>query len=487
MSDIYKRLTALTAVAILLVGCNEAVTNPQPAEGMPPILPDYTEVTVPVGIAPLSFTFPGRFERIHAVMEGERGGRIEVQGKKGVTIPPGDWQTLLETNKGAGLQVTVSVKQEGTWRVYEPFAIHVSNDPIDYGLAYRLIAPGYEVYSKMGIYQRRLSDYQQTAIIENTLVPGSCVNCHSFRETAPGNMSLHIRGSHGGTILQSDGQMEMISLKAGETGIGGVYPYWHPSGRFIAYSQNSTRQVFHAASDKRIEVFDLVSDLVVYNVETNKLLSTPLIQTSDFETFPAFSPDGKSLYFCLSEGKEMPAHYEEVHYNLCRIAFDPANGTFGSRVDTLVNAAAMGKSISFPRPSYDGRYLLYTLSDYGNFSIWHKEADLWLLDLQTGETRALDEVNSPDTESYHSWSSNSRWIVFSSRRQDGLYTRLYIASIDGNGKVGKPFLLPQQRPEVYDRSFYSYNVPEFISGPVPFDIREAERRILSNERRQAER
>ncbi len=481
----YTRLISLATAALLLVACNEAVTNPQHRAGLPVLVPDYTEVTIPVGIAPLNFTFPEAFERINAVVEGEQGGRIEVQGKNGIQLPEGDWATLLETNKGAPIRITVSVKQEGRWSVYDPFPVYVSNEPIDYGLAYRLIAPGYEVYSKMGIYQRRLADFRQTPIIENTLVPGSCVNCHSFRGTVPGDMSLHVRGPHGGTLLQTGGQLDMISLKAAETAIGGVYPYWHPSGRYIAYSQNNTRQVFHAASDKRVEVFDLASDLTVYDIEANKLLTTPLLQTADFETFPAFSPDGKSLYFCLSEGKEMPVEYEDVHYNLCRIDFDPATGAFGNRVDTLVNAADRGKSISFPRPSYDGRYLMYTLSDYGNFSIWHKEADLWLLDLQTGETRALDEVNSPDTESYHSWSSNSHWFVFSSRRQDGLYTRLYIASIGADGRATKPFLLPQQQAEACDRSFYSYNVPEFISGPVDLDIREAERRILSPGRKQA--
>lgn len=58
--------------------------------------------------------------------------------------------------------------------------------------------------------------------------------------------------------------------------------------------------------------------------------------------------------------------------------------------------------------------------------------------------RPIKEVNSDDTESFHNWSSNSRWFVFSSRRGDGLYTRLYLASMDENGVVGKPFLLPQE-------------------------------------------
>lgn len=134
----------------------------------------------------------------------------------------------------------------------------------------------------------------------------------------------------------------------------------------------------------------------------------------------------------------MPEDYKKVRYSLCSIDFDSSRGTFGNKIDTLVSASSLGKSVSFPRPSYDGKYIMYTLSDYGNFSIWHREADLWLLDLKSGESRNITEVNSPETESYHNWSSNSHWFVFSSRRDDGLYTRLYLASIDDNGNVSKP-------------------------------------------------
>ena len=137
--------------------------------------------------------------------------------------------------------------------------------------------------------------------------------------------------------------------------------------------------------------------------------------------------------------------------------------------------------------TYDGKYIMFTLSDYGNFSIWHKEADLWLLDLTSGDLRKLSEVNSDDTESFHNWSSNSRWFVFSSRRGDGLYTRLYLASMDENGKISKPFLLPQQDSETYyDRSVYSYNVPDFVNAPILLDTKVFEKRITSKERIQVQ-
>ncbi|MBR2771550.1 MAG: hypothetical protein IKD78_06000, partial [Bacteroidales bacterium] len=120
----------------------------------------------------------------------------------------------------------------------------------------------------------------------------------------------------------------------------------------------------------------------------------------------------------------------------------------------------------------------YTLSDYGQFSIWHHEADLYLLDLATGEIRPMTDANSGDTESFHNWSTNSRWLVFSSRRDDGLFTRPYFCHIDAKGNASKAFMLPQRNPRrFYRERFLSFNVPDFIIGPTRFDSHKASRLI----------
>jgi len=126
---------------------------------------------------------------------------------------------------------------------------------------------------------------------------------------------------------------------------------------------------------------------------------------------------------------------------------------------------------------------MYTQLDYGYFSVWHPEADLWLLDLETGETRLMDEVNSALSESLHNWSSNSRWFLFTSRRDDGLYTRIYLSMLDVQGHATKPFMLPQRNPkDYYTKLLYSFNTPDFTSRPVQSDSRLMSRRILSNQR-----
>ena len=88
-----------------------------------------------------------------------------------------------------------------------------------------------------------------------------------------------------------------------------------------------------------------------------------------------------------------------------------------------------------------------------------------MLDLKTKQYRKLN-INSEHSESFHTWSSNSRWFVFASKRKDGLCSRLYFSYVDSLGNVYKPFLMPQKDPTFYDTYIKNYNVPELIDGPV---------------------
>jgi len=484
------RLTTLlmTIAAALFISC-----SPQPvltSEEYPDIFPDYTEVTVPAGIAPLDFCMTDeRTSAIYVTVTGENGLTISSRGRFSTRFPLRRWHRLLSRSKGNSITVTVSAKSDSGWIQYRPFPVHISMDPIDYGICYRRIAPGYEAFGPMGIYERSLSSFRERTLIDNSQFDG-CVNCHSFNRCISDDFSLHIRGEHGATLIRKENELHAYDTKV-ERAIGScVYPYWHPSGRYIAYSSNSTRQGFHVCPSKLVEVFDNDSDVQIYDTGTGRLILP--VATADknaWETFPAFSPDGTTLWFTSAAPKAIPDSLSQIRYKLCRVNFnlDPDGGICQTAdscaVETVIDAPSQGKSIAFPKPSFDGRFLMYTLSDYGTFPIWHHEADLWLLDLQTGENRPLTDVNSDDTESYHDWDSSSRWFVFSSRRIDGRFTRLYICHINEAGETGKPFLLPQRNPgKYYSNLFDSYNVPEFVTSPVPFDTRNALKLINSKER-----
>jgi hypothetical protein len=460
-------LLALLAVAGCTGGPDAGLVADE-SGGVAAIFPDYAGCTVPPNIAPMNFALQTPHDKARVTFTGP-DGEWSVTSRRGqFTIPPGRWKRMLAASAGSSVSVRIAAMNEGRWTGYAPFELHVAREPVDPYIAYRLIEPLYQLWNDMGIYQRELGRYTQTPILENSSTDESCMNCHSFRMQDPDRLLLHLRGSIAATMVVGD-KVEKLDTKTTRTISPLVYPAWHPGGRFAAFSVNRTEQGFHTNDPNRVEVYDNASDVVVYDLEGHRLIASPLMHdTDEVESFPAFSPDGGTLYFSSSEYvDDVRNRPDSVRYSLCSISFDAASGSFGETVDTLYNARLVGRSASFPRVSPDGRWLMYTLSDYGGFAIWHKEADLWMVDLTTGEHAPLTEANGPDADSYHSWSSNSRWVVFASRRIDGLYSRPFIAYIDARGRAGKAFVVPQRNVKFYHRSLYSYNVPEFIKGRVP--------------------
>lgn len=456
------------AAAVLLLSCGSGADEAARAvDALPPIYPDYAGVTVPCNIAPLNFKIRGA-ERIRAEFVAGGEARFVAEGRKGaIEIPPKKWRALLADADVAEVRVSAWSAAEPEGVRYAPFRIIVSPEPIDERIAYRLIEPGYEGWLQMGIYQRDLTNFDEDVLVDNSVNSTGCVNCHSFRDYSPDEMLFHARGKSGGTVFVRDGRMKKVDLASTPPLRQGVYPMWNPRGRYVAFSTNDTAQSFFGGHGQPVEVYDQSSDLMIYDTETGRMLTDErFFSDARWETFPAWSPDGATLYFCSAEPRSMPLDRESVRYDLLRAEFDFATGALGERVDTLYDSRTAGGSVSFPRVSPDGRYLMYTRADYGTFPVWHAEADLAVMDLCDGSEVDASALNSDEAESCHAWSSSGRWVVFASRREDGRYTRLYLASVSPDGEFGKPFLLPQRNPDQNAWRLKSYNVPEFVRGEV---------------------
>lgn len=450
-------------------GCNPYHPADRETAEQPSLSPHPAEVTFPCNIAPPNFTIqtPGERYQTEIGIEGQPAAFHLSTATPTVQIPPKKWRTLLGQAAGKALYFRISIQQGHQWVRYADIHCRVSTHPIDPFLTYRLLYPGYELWNEMGIYQRDLTSYQEEAIVENRHFGHQCVNCHSFNQHRPDEMMLHVRGAQGGTLIAHNGKVEKVNPKAPGFNYGPTYPAWHPSGRYLFFATNEIQQFFHASGSKPIEVSDLGADLMAYDMDQHIAYTDSLVYGDDWlETFPACAPNGTDLYFCRAKGYRKGMALDSIRYDLCRIRFDAQTQRF-SDLQCVVPASKQQKSVSFPRVSPDGRYVLYVLSDYGNFSIWHPESDLYLLDTTTGQSRCLTEVNSNDVDSYPTWSSSGRWIVFSSKRMDGLWARPYIASFDPEtGKAGHPFVLPQKEPDFYDQCTYTFNRPELILSTV---------------------
>ncbi|MBQ8157565.1 MAG: PD40 domain-containing protein [Prevotella sp.] len=463
---------------ILLTACHQAKVPSQfeQMKQQPVIYPDYIGVTVPVNIAPLHFQLTGNYDEV--VTRFSVADEEVVLGGRTVCPDFDEWKQLVGKSAGsAPINIEMYARVGEKWQRYEPFTITVSADSIDPWLTYRLISPSYVTYEELTINQRCLENYDERVVYDNMLcsteADGQCINCHYCQLGNPERTLFHARQNLGGTMLNIDGKLTKVNLKTDSTLSAGVYPAWHPKQNLIAFSTNMTMQSFHTRDVDKIEVFDKQSDLILYDPETNEV-STIENEENEFETFPCWSPDGQWLYYSsahfewrdtVSHEAECIRRYKDIKYNVYRKAFDVQTRSFGPR-ELVFQADTMNLSATLPRISPDGRFLLLAVGEWGTFHIWHRDADLWLMDLKSGEIGPMKEANSPSVESFHNWSSNGRWIVVSSRRDDGNFTRPFFAHVDQDGHASKPFELPTDDPNYHREFMKSYNVPEFMRGPV---------------------
>jgi hypothetical protein len=377
------------------------------------------------------------------------------------------WRHLLNANKGNKVFVDVYARNaDDKWLQFQPITNTIAREDIDRTLVYRFMKPIYNAWKDIGIYQRDLTNYDVSLILHGRSFGEGCLNCHSFVGNAPDTMTIGLRSATYGssTLMARNGTINKIGTKWG-------YTAWHPTGRLAAYSINNVVQFFHTAGMEVRDVVDLDSALACYSVDSKKVTCpAELADKNRLETYPAWSPDGKFLYFCsgpiLWQNRNIvpPENYDKLKYDLRRIAYNVETDKWG-KAETVLSADETGLSIMLPRISPDGRFLLFCMCRYGCFPIYQPSSNLYLMDLATGKYHRLD-INSDYSESWHRWSSNSRWIAFSSRRQGGPMTRTYLSYVDQSGRLYKPFVLPQKEPDYYDSLVETYSVPELVKSKV---------------------
>lgn len=439
-----------------------------------PMYPDYTDITIPVNIAPLNFLLRNDANGIKILVNNK-----ELYNGNGneVSFNIDDWKRFTKDYAGKTVSVKVMACQGNKWISYKSFTWQIVNDRIDSYLTYRLIEPDYEIFNNLQIRQRCIENFDEEALCDHNLVNNKCMNCHIVGNQNPNLSMMYVRGDNGGAVLNRNGQLRKLDIKRKGMISGSVYGGFNRTGRYYVFSSNIIIPAFHSKGSKRLEVFDSKSDVYVADLDNNRIITCPqLCDSTVLETFPTFSPDDKYIFFCTAKNVKLPNDIKKLKYSLCRIPFNEKSGSFGNKVDTILNASrgavsniSAKTSVCHPRVSPDGKYILYTVAYYGTFPIWHREADLQMMNLNTGRINNLSIVNSNLSDTYHSWSSNSRWFVFASKRDDGLYGKPYFCYIDRSGKAHKPFVLPQKDPKFYDLNLKSFNIPELAHGKIPFN------------------
>lgn len=475
MKRMMKTAACMLAMAGLAVSCSvRPVTSLSGSEGPAVIYPDYKDVTIPVNIAPLNYRYAMDGAK-SAVTTFELDGRtVRISGLE-VEWKLSRWKKFIADAAGKTIKVNAEVKTKGG-NVSDSWAIEVSGDKVDPFLTYRLIEPAYQMWNEVSINERNVENFDVSTICDYEHTDNACMNCHVHGQQR-GDLSLfYIRGPRGGAILNRGGELRKLNLRTEGMVSSTVYGELHPSGRFGVFSTNIIIPGLHTKAGSRMEVYDTDSDLTVADFDRNVMINDAHVTRKDvFETFPCFSADGESVFYCVADTVSLPQDVDKLRYALVRAAFDSSTGRISEQVDTVWSGYENNASACHPKASPDGRWLMFTVSASGTFPINHSDCTLNLVDLRTGEVRALDSIKGDKSDTYHSWSSDSRWFVFASKRGDGQYGKPYYCHIDDEGNPSKPFVLPQKSAYFYDNTLKSFNVPDIGRESVNISVKDAER------------
>ena len=176
-----KKLYILARQAILvmltvLASCTPTPENVQKSNELPPIYPDYCDVTIPENIAPLNFLLRANCEAIE-VKAGEL--TLNASGNEAI-FDIDDWKDLMAKTAGKEIDVTVTALIDGQWIEYKPFSWQVVNDKVDPYLTYRLIEPDYEIWNHVQIQQRCVENFDVNALGHYEQLENRCMNCHTY-------------------------------------------------------------------------------------------------------------------------------------------------------------------------------------------------------------------------------------------------------------------------------------------------------------------
>ncbi|MBI3782415.1 MAG: tetratricopeptide repeat protein [Deltaproteobacteria bacterium] len=321
-----------------------------------------------------------------------------------------------------------------------------------------------------------------------------CGNCHSFADNGS-TLGLDVdygndKGAY--AILPVSKHMMMDDAKIitwadyrredGELTFG-LLSRVSPTGRFVI-STVKDRSVFVAIPDLMISqlFFPIKGILVVYDRETKTFSALPGADDPQYvQTNAVWSPDGKDIVFARAKAyraerleqqnsavvdeKDVPeftVQKQPFRYDLYRMPFNDGKGAMPK---PLQGASDNGMSNFFPKYSPDGKWIVFCQAK--SYMLLQPDSELYIVPAKGGVARRL-RYNTARMNSWHSWSSNSRWLVFSSKVNTP-YTQLFLTHIDENGNDSPPVLL--ERFTSPDRAA---NIPEFVRlpGDAIADIRE---------------
>ena len=399
-----------------------------------------------------------------------------ITAEKRWRIPEPLWSELLRKSVSSNARLTIkgirrddSGNRIGGIQESQAVQFHISSDPADNYIVYRMVEPPFNINKTPNIFIRDIRKSKADIFLDAR--QEYCMNCHLFssKQGNTGKLAFQVRSlvkgkknynlptylavydidKHKGFRARLPFEIQMTTFMA-----------WSPDGNKLAYSANQKVLALKPLIFETQYAAMTASDIAIYNLETNDTYLVPgASDPNALEVYPQWSPDGNRLIFSRSP---VGTHPSQTLYDLYAVDLNQPNPA----AHPIEGASKDNQSHVFPRFSPDGKWLAF--SQNGGGDLIRATSDLYLMPGSLdGPSHRLECNVDYAADSWYSWSSNSRWIVFASKREGGVYASLYLTHIGDDGHSSPAIPLP-----IEEKPFISFNIPEFIKNRP--DIHEKE-------------
>lgn len=501
------RLTTLTAAAALglLSVCvsaplstNEILAAYQEAGAYSSLTVLYpeNETVFPPEIVPCTFSWReggGKADTWLILFEfpDDRGRLAFLSSRMEWTPAPADWETIKQRSRTKSAKVTVlGVQRDAPLRIVSrgQVRIRTSEDEVGAPLFYREVnLPFAEAVTDPSRIRWRFGAISSTnpprVVLEHLPV---CGNCHSFSQDGKVlGMDVDYANNKGSYVItrvakeMALASSEIITWDDYKRADGqptmGLLSQVSPDGQVVV-STVKDKSVFVPRPELAFSqlFFPVKGILAVYHRNGGGFQALPGADDPAYvQSNPGWSPDGKHIVFARSkaynlrsksaEGKlllteedcaEFLREGKPFPFDLYRI---PYNDGQGGKAEPLAGASRNGRSNYFPKHSPDGKWIVFCQAS--NYMLLQPDSALYIIPAEGGEARRL-KCNTVRMNSWHSWSPNSRWLVFSSKANSP-YTQLFLTHIDERGESSPPVVLAN-----FTAPDRAANIPEFVNAPA---------------------
>ena len=404
------------------------------------------------------------------------------------------WAAIQLHSTGQTATVTITGYRGGQIAFSQShISISTSEDPVDAPIFYRDVplmpTKGVDgvvqplAPSTIHLIRWRLRDIRKPESATVLKDMPTCANCHSF--SADGKtLGMDIDGPANDKGLYALAPVERhMSIRSDNL------VHWNTDGRvgkvrvgFMSQVSPDGRYVISTFAGPSVSLLDsyYVTNFLDYRFlqvfyPTRGILEwysratglrQPLQGADDphyVQTDGVWSPDGKYIVFARADARDpnlpgqKPAlrandpNETPIQYDLYRIPF---NDGMGGTPERIVGASQNGMSNNFPKVSPDGRWIVFVRCHNGQ--LMRPDSQLFIVPFGGGVARRM-RANTRLMNSWHSFSPNGHWMVFSSKARSP-FTQMYLTHLDADGNDSPAILIDNAAA-----ANRAVNLPEFVN------------------------